>query len=67
MESFVRINVAKAVGGRFKHFFDVDVKPSRGGYPKEIYNALKARFPSPEYKIDCTKWECKGTETTYDD
>lgn len=65
MENHYVINVAKrySVGAtnqpdRYFHFFKATVRDEEQA--KEAFAALKRSFPSPEYKVEATKWEGRG-------
>lgn len=75
MESYVRINVAKAdrhmsVTGsgklisRYTYFFHTEVKCVDPKRALAVFSALNERFPAPQWSVTADFWDCKGGDVT---
>lgn len=70
MQNHYTINVAKRVKNtagrepdRYAHFFATDPRSGTDLLEsfRPVIDAIKAAFPSPEYRVTCSHWQASGT------
>ena len=61
--SYYTVNVARRVdNNRYEHFFaTAEHSCVSERQATEVLNALRAAFAEPEFKVECTYWQCVGS------